>query len=312
MIIKRFTEVQAEYPETGTIPIHLFLKEHIREDGITYLDIIEGRETDNSSIGVYYTGVSAITELRSIADADESTLKLLKECPAAVKFFPSGFKGGWFVLNTDGELAAASKDYKLSANLVIDAKKWVALNKDIISAYFFKGDSDKITLDELKHIASHETRLTLAIENYYTRLESAKLLPYSLIEGLNDKNLSNENLMNFFFNTEKLIAESDIRISVKREKIIERGEDPDEDGGHADFYPEISSEYFLQSTLRIDLLLTSSRYIRKGIYEGSFTDSLEALDFFYVPLRRITRLGEKKFKLSPLYHQLKKQGIKCD
>jgi hypothetical protein len=122
-------------PVSVAIPVPMRPKDHQRLDGLPYVDVVFGRESDNACLGAFYTGVPALMELRSIGGKLEYPDWVKDEVPS-VRVYNTDFDGDWFVMNIEGEVISASKEYALPAPLVKKARSWVILNRENIRKYF--------------------------------------------------------------------------------------------------------------------------------------------------------------------------------
>jgi len=154
---------------TVSIPHPMRPEDHMRADGLSYVDAVYGREADNATIGPYYTGVPAMIELRSIA-GDLAYPAWVKGQPPSVRIYATDFTGDWFVLTDGGDISAIAKEYEPPALLVEQAGQWMALNRKIVARYFLHGCGDGAgVLDRLRHRLSKKNRLKLALEKFAER-----------------------------------------------------------------------------------------------------------------------------------------------
>jgi hypothetical protein len=287
MIIKRRTQFPLEEivlpPEkTGlsagyiAIPTPMRPAGHVRADGLTYVDVIHGRETDNATIGSFYTGVPALLELRSIAGEPEYP-QWVEGQPASIRVYRTDFNGEWFAVSAAGEIIAASEDCELFPSLTDKARHWVSLNKTLIERYFFEGGTsgEDNPLNLLRHARSGKTRIDLAVEKFEERLhdlgENHGFNPW---RGNLPKVENEEKLAALVTDVERIRAEIELGKEEGAILWIEFGTE----GGRAQggSYGEELFRHLISQEACFAML---NQWLVLGVREGFIQDSLEALDY---------------------------------
>jgi hypothetical protein len=259
------------------IPAPMKPQDHKRPDGLPYVDVVFGRESDSASIGVFYTGVPALMELRSIGGTLEYPDWVKNEVPS-VRVYSTDFDGNWFAMNIEGEVISASREYILPAFLVEQARHWVLLNRENIREYFFadpiEAENGESCLNGLRHVQSGKTRLELAVEKFQKRYEdSAPDEDFSLnpwkdnLPGIQNK----EKLASMLVDIETLgvgtpqSGETAPDFSPSLDQAMEEVLEAD------DPHTEAIEDLAVLAAINYGLI--------RGIQEGFIPDSLEALDY---------------------------------